>query len=317
MGFRLRKSFKCGPLRATISRSGISTSIGIKGARVTKKANGNITATIGIPNSGISYTETIFNNSKNSELYSQIKQSNNELAIMRQPASELFKNMPIMLEARQYTEFSDPQTINAPIKPKFGNSLFYFFISLIIGLSIFLFAGFIITPGVSLVLGIVIAMIFYSSKRSKWKEKYRKLRKPISYEDWQKNTHLPNMFSYVANDLTVGQMVAYIDIVDFCKGNFQMYFTKSQLNFNRQVPISDYMIDKLYNLGFLNKPIKGHYCLNTSKIDFMLNNIKQLTELSKNKYDTFVQNCDNWNIASCYYNADLIKKRNKDGIFTQ
>ena len=57
MGFRFRKSFGVGPFRTTISKSGISFSAGVKGARITKKANGNTMTTVGIPGTGVSYTK--------------------------------------------------------------------------------------------------------------------------------------------------------------------------------------------------------------------------------------------------------------------
>ncbi len=46
-------------VRMTFSPSGVSTSVGVRGARITRGANGRITRTIGIPGSGISHTETI------------------------------------------------------------------------------------------------------------------------------------------------------------------------------------------------------------------------------------------------------------------
>lgn len=55
MGLRFRKSFKLGPIRYTISKSGISTSIGTKGYRVTKRADGKIQRTVSIPGTGISH----------------------------------------------------------------------------------------------------------------------------------------------------------------------------------------------------------------------------------------------------------------------
>ena len=57
MGFRFRKSFKAGPFRATISKSGVSTSVGGKGARITKKANGNTSTSFSLPGTGINYTK--------------------------------------------------------------------------------------------------------------------------------------------------------------------------------------------------------------------------------------------------------------------
>lgn len=58
MGMNFRKSYKFGPFRTTISKSGISTSVGVKGARITKRADGKIQTTVGIPGTGISYTST-------------------------------------------------------------------------------------------------------------------------------------------------------------------------------------------------------------------------------------------------------------------
>ena len=60
MGFQARKSFKVVPgVRMTVSKSGLSTSVGAKGARVTRTASGRTTRTVGIPGSGISHTKTI------------------------------------------------------------------------------------------------------------------------------------------------------------------------------------------------------------------------------------------------------------------
>ena len=58
MGIRFRKSVNFGPFRATISKSGISYSAGVAGARVTKRADGRIQTTAGIPGTGAYYTET-------------------------------------------------------------------------------------------------------------------------------------------------------------------------------------------------------------------------------------------------------------------
>lgn len=46
-------------VRMTFSPSGVSTSIGVRGARVTRSSSGRITRTLGIPGTGISHTETI------------------------------------------------------------------------------------------------------------------------------------------------------------------------------------------------------------------------------------------------------------------
>ena len=55
MGLRFRKSVKLGPFRATLSKSGVSTSVGVKGYRVTKLANGKTMKTASIPGTGVSH----------------------------------------------------------------------------------------------------------------------------------------------------------------------------------------------------------------------------------------------------------------------
>lgn len=56
MGWRFRKSIKILPgVRLNISRSGISTSVGIRGAHVTV-GHGKVRETVGLPGTGISYT---------------------------------------------------------------------------------------------------------------------------------------------------------------------------------------------------------------------------------------------------------------------
>lgn len=55
MGFRFRKSINIGPLRINFSKSGVGYSVGGKGFRWTKKANGGTRTTTTIPGTGISY----------------------------------------------------------------------------------------------------------------------------------------------------------------------------------------------------------------------------------------------------------------------
>lgn len=60
MGFTARKSFKVMPgVRMTVSKSGVSTSVGVRGARVTRTASGRVTRTVGVPGTGIRHTQTI------------------------------------------------------------------------------------------------------------------------------------------------------------------------------------------------------------------------------------------------------------------
>ena len=56
MGYR--KSFKAGPFRITASKSGLSYSVGVKGARVTKRADGRVQTTVSVSRTGVRYTST-------------------------------------------------------------------------------------------------------------------------------------------------------------------------------------------------------------------------------------------------------------------
>lgn len=53
-----RLTFKAGPFRVTASKSGLSYSAGAKGFRVTKRAAGRMSARVGAPGTGVSYTVT-------------------------------------------------------------------------------------------------------------------------------------------------------------------------------------------------------------------------------------------------------------------
>ena len=57
MGLRFRRSIRIFPgVRLNFSRSGISTSVGVRGAHVTMGKNGTRT-TVGLPGTGLSYSE--------------------------------------------------------------------------------------------------------------------------------------------------------------------------------------------------------------------------------------------------------------------
>ncbi len=57
MGFRFRKSFNLGPFRATLSKSGIGSSIGFKGFRYTLRADGKRQKTLSVPGTGLSFVD--------------------------------------------------------------------------------------------------------------------------------------------------------------------------------------------------------------------------------------------------------------------
>ena len=55
MAIRFRKSIKLGGARINVSKSGVGYSVGGKGFRYTKKANGSTKTTASLPGTGISY----------------------------------------------------------------------------------------------------------------------------------------------------------------------------------------------------------------------------------------------------------------------
>lgn len=59
MGLRYRKSIRVGKyFRINVSKSGVGYSFGVPGARITHSANGRVTSTVGIPGTGLSYTQS-------------------------------------------------------------------------------------------------------------------------------------------------------------------------------------------------------------------------------------------------------------------
>ena len=65
MGLRFRKSINFGGARINISKKGVGWSIGGKGARYTKTADGKTRTTLSIPNTGLSYVTEQSNKAAN------------------------------------------------------------------------------------------------------------------------------------------------------------------------------------------------------------------------------------------------------------
>ncbi|WP_346891993.1 DUF4236 domain-containing protein [Clostridium sp. UBA3887] len=74
MGFRFRKSKNFGPFRINISKSGIGWSVGGKGFRYTKRADGKTQTTTSIPGTGLSYVNV--NNKRKSNSQTPISNNN-------------------------------------------------------------------------------------------------------------------------------------------------------------------------------------------------------------------------------------------------
>lgn len=87
MGFRFRKTKKIGPFSFTLSKSGISASVGVPGLRVTKTAAGNVRTTASIPGTGISYSKEV--KGKETAPTSGVKQDQHATASASLPRREL------------------------------------------------------------------------------------------------------------------------------------------------------------------------------------------------------------------------------------
>ncbi|MDY2785154.1 MAG: DUF4236 domain-containing protein [Faecalibacterium sp.] len=105
MGFRYRKSVNVGPFRFTASKSGISTSFGGKGARITKTASGRMRTTLSIPGTGISYVSESGKKKKKRPTPAPAKK---EPAVTPQEVAE-----PI-----DFPIYNEPEKIETPKRPK-------------------------------------------------------------------------------------------------------------------------------------------------------------------------------------------------------
>ncbi len=74
MGFRFRKSKNFGPFRVNVSKSGIGWSLGGKGFRYTKRADGKTQTTTSIPGTGLSYVNV--NNKRKGNSQTPISNNN-------------------------------------------------------------------------------------------------------------------------------------------------------------------------------------------------------------------------------------------------
>lgn len=296
MGFRFRKSFKAGPFRATISKSGISTSFGVKGARITKKANGNTMSTVGIPGTGLSYVSETSNKSKKKTKAKE--------------ATKMTSNSYVPYEQKHfsnYTEYTDPQTIDAPRKPKFMGVMKNIGISIAIMFAILIAAVIVDTPAL-IGFGLIGVIIWACVKGKKWRKSYMLLREPVSFEKWQDYINSPNMFSYVCGNLTDEQFMAYINMVDYCGGTDKV-FTPAEFNTAKDSTTSSYMFNKLYEFGYLVKPARGKYALNMNKVNYMTEMYEKAQAGKKARYDAFIKECETYNENARIFNSNLIKSR--------
>lgn len=113
MGFSYRKSVKMGPFRVTASKSGISYSAGVKGARVTKRANGKVQANLSVPGTGVRYT-TSTKSKRAVASPSAAKRAAPAKAAVRTPPAAAPKPAPAAKQARAARSPRPPKPAPAP-----------------------------------------------------------------------------------------------------------------------------------------------------------------------------------------------------------
>ena len=300
MGFRFRKSFGIGPFRATISKSGISTSFGVKGARITKKANGNTMTTLGVPGTGLSYVSE-----KSNKKQTKTMVGTNVSKSTRGSYTTSHK------VANRFSYIDDPNVANAPKKAGFLRIAKYNLLGFAIFIALLILAVIVDTP-VIIAGGLIGAITFVIIKCRKWKKNYMPLKVPVDFEDWT-DYHPPvSIWSILAEYLAPDQAIAYLDIINFCGfDNPEKTFNLAELNATRDKPINNYMLNKLYEAGYLIKPSRGRYALNTIKIEQASQKFENFQLEKKNRYDSFVKECEIYNAKARIFNANLAKKRIK------
>lgn len=293
MGFRFRKSINVGPFRVNLSKSGIGYSVGGKGARYTKTANGKTRTTLNIPGTGLSYVEE----KSNKQLTKQ--KGNGDMTYTTAISAAQTAN-------KKYSLMEDPQILDIPMKRKLNKKEIIFWIW---------FATLFIPPfPMILTLPFLIPFgIYLYTKRSCWRKKFRMLKIPVSYENWEVDS-TPSLSRFIEKDLTAEQIIAYSNILEFCDfgEDTEKVFNLNELNTTQNTTISNYMMNKLYDFGFLIKPERGKFALNPDKVEEINTKFDEYAIAKKNRYEAFVQECENYNNEVKTYNFTIIEKRLKN-----
>lgn len=300
MGFRFRKSFGTGPFRATISKSGISTSFGVKGARVTKKANGNTMTTLGIPGTGLSYVSEK-SNKKQAKTAAATKTSKNT-------GGSYTMNYEM---ANRFKYIDDPNVADAPKKAGFLRIAKYNLLGFAIFIALSILAVIVDAP-VIMAGGLIGAIAFVIIKCRKWKKPYMPLKVPVAFEDWtDPYSTPPSVLGLLTKGfLTNDQAIAYANILQFCEfGEVEKVFNAAELNATRTEPISNYMLTKLYEAGYLVKPTRGKYALNMVKVHQMNEEFEKLQAEKRVRYDAFIKECEVYNDNARQFNINLAESR--------
>ena len=123
MGFKFRKSKKFGPARFTLSKRGLSSSIGGKGFRIGVNSRGKVRTTVSIPGTGISYSSTLGGKKRRGRR--RVSHSNSRPVYSSRAAQTNVGNKPVIIAvicfalliygAFFYGQFSMAETIGKKI----------------------------------------------------------------------------------------------------------------------------------------------------------------------------------------------------------
>lgn len=311
MGFRFRKSFGVGPFRTTISKSGISFSAGVKGARITKKANGNTMSTVGIPGTGISYVKET--SGRKGGKTAAAGSTTKKTGVTSTSTTTKVKNgVSYVPTGSQFNFIPDPEFQNASNRLGFKRCMKITGGALLrmLGLPIFGILAFDAGPWI-----MVVSMLwgcFYAwHKGCEYRRPYESLKQPVDFKDYD-DGKTPRTFYGLLSHLTNDQILAYADIITFCDFGGEKQFNLAELNAERfEEPISKYMLDKLYEFGFLIKPVRGKYSLNMEKLEYYVTEHQKMEDEKRVKYDAFVKQCEIYNENVHQRNVKLAEKRMK------
>lgn len=121
MGIRFRKSINLGPLRINISKSGIGYSFGVKGARVTKTANGRKRATLSVPGTGLSYVKDFTKEVEDKKAENVAKEDAKALEKIQEDRAKRKEELMKELEAIEDEEMKEKELETASISDEQNN----------------------------------------------------------------------------------------------------------------------------------------------------------------------------------------------------
>lgn len=96
MGIRFRKSKKIGPVRINLSKSGVGYSVGTKGYRKTRMANGRLRTTVSLPGTGLSH---VSETSNKEEILKKVENAQDK------PGSLMDKDAEIVIQIKNKSSF--------------------------------------------------------------------------------------------------------------------------------------------------------------------------------------------------------------------